>query len=311
MIKELLTPDFKRLAEQKLAGRPPIRTFFYTPAYDQKKIIKAVNLEVDCLCLDLEDGTPYNMKNKARDNVIFALKELHFKAKDLVVRINPFDSEDCLKDLEAILPFHPSGIVIPKVESEKQIQEINNIVNPKKVNDKKPPIELFVLIESPKGLLNIKEIAQSENVAALMLGTEDLSNSLGTGQDKMDELTAYARNQLLINARAFGLQAIDRVSFDIKDKTKLNQDALDAKNFGFDGKQIIHPDQIETVKQVFTPTDKQIEMAINLIKEYKENFEQGRTNYISKITGQVMEKPIIMKQLNIIFLAVKLGILDF
>ena len=137
------------------------RALLYTPGSDLKKIQKAAALDVDCLCLDMEDGVAFNQKQQARQNILEALQTLDFGRSEKLARINPVGSGLEEEDLETVLPGKPDGIVIPKLEDAWQIQELSHKIAAYEAQAGWPAGEICLLVgvETARGLLNLREIA--------------------------------------------------------------------------------------------------------------------------------------------------------
>lgn len=272
----------------------PRRTFLYTPGDDLKKIQKASSLEVDCICLDIEDGVAYNRKEAARETILFALTNLDFGRSERLVRINPIGSGLESLDLFAILPGQPDGIVIPKVRSASQIVWVDQQISEyeRKNNLPSGDIRLIPIIETAMGIINLKEISgSSPRLTALIFGAEDLAGEIGAHRSPEGSEIFLARSMVRLYAAAFDLQAIDMVFIDIFDLAGLRNEAFQGARLGFDGKQIIHPDQIEIVKEAFTPSPVEITRANTIISEFERHQKAGAGAFI--LEGKMIDAPMI------------------
>ena len=157
------------------------RALLYMPGDDWKKITKAITLGVDCICMDMEDGVAVNKKAEARATIAKALRELDFGKSEKLARINAVGSGMEKEDIEAVLPSHPDGIVIPKMESLEQIQWASEIIEAAELKNGWPmnSIRMVVGVETAKGILNLKEIASHPRLDALIFGGEDFAASIG------------------------------------------------------------------------------------------------------------------------------------
>ncbi len=277
------------------------RTQLYMPGDDLHKIQKAATLNADSLILDIEDGVALNRKSAARDTIHEALGTVDFGRAERLVRINPVNSGLEIDDLAAILPAQPDGIMIPKVERAEQVQWASaRIAEIERQQQWQPgEIRLLVLIETALGVVNLKEIAGSdERLDALVLGQYDLAGSLGATTTVEGYEVSYARSALVIHAAAFGLQAIDSVYVELHDITGLVQLTERAMHMGYSGKQAIHPRQIEPIAAVFTPTDEAIANATRLVEAYHQHQRDGRGVFAYE--GKMVDAPILRAAENVL-----------
>jgi citrate lyase beta subunit len=248
------------------------RAFLYVPGDDLHKIGKAANLMVDTACMDMEDGVALNRKEEARKLISEALQSVDFGSTERLARINPVGSGLEEKDLEVVLPAHPDGIVLPKVENAGQVQWVSQQITEAERRFKWPPnsLPLLVGVETALGILNLREIASADpRLQGLIFGAEDLAGDIGAIRTSEAWEVFYARSALVTHAAALGLQAIDMVFIDFHDADGLQREALRGAQMGFAGKQIIHPSQVDIVQQVFTPDNDAIAYALRLVEAFE------------------------------------------
>lgn len=269
------------------------RALLYVPGDDRHKIEKALTLGVDCICLDMEDGVAVNRKAEARLTIAKALQELNFGKSEKLARINAVGSGLEKEDIEAVLPFHPDGIVIPKLEELKQIQWASEIIEAAElkygwhVNS----IRLLVDVETAKGILNLKEIASHPRLDAIIFGGEDYAASVGATRTKEAIELLYARQAVIVACAAFGLQAIDIVTIDFKDIQALRAESEFGARLGFSGKQIIHPAQVEPVQSAFTPSDEAIAHAKTIVDGFEASQKEGKGAFA--LDGKMIDMPLV------------------
>jgi citrate lyase beta subunit len=285
------------------------RALLYMPGDDRHKIEKALMLGVDCICMDLEDGVALNRKTAARRNVAAALRDLDFGHSEKLVRINPFGSGLETEDIQAVLPFRPDGIVIPKIESPEQTQWASEKIEAAELAQGWPvnSIRLISIIENPKAILNLKEIAAAPRLDALIFGAEDLAASLGAVRTREAWEVFYARSAVVTAAAAFGLQAIDMVSVDFKNLDALREEALFGARMGYTGKQIIHPNQVAPVQEAFTPDDESIAQAKRLVEAFETLQAQGSGAFA--LDGRMIDMPLVKAAQNVLERARAAGII--
>jgi citrate lyase beta subunit len=270
------------------------RALLYTPGDDPHKVRKAADLDVDCVCLDIEDGVATSQKKIARETIVQLLPALEFGRSERLVRINPVGSTYIADDLDAIFPIRPDGIVIPKVQSGEQIQWVVDRISEMENQASIPSgsIILIAIVESALALVNLQEIATaSTRLEALIFGAEDLAADLGAERSKSSWEVFYARSAIVAHSVAYGLQAIDLVNIDFKDIENLRFSARQGVKMGFAGKQVIHPNQVKPVQEAFTPSNEQIIEAKKTLEEFEQYQEAGQGAYA--VNGKMIDAPVV------------------
>jgi citrate lyase beta subunit len=280
----------------------PRRALLYVPGDDLRKIQKAAALastgerftRCDCVCLDLEDGVAYSRKAAARQMIPEALHTLDFGGAERLVRVNSTSSGLQADDLGAILPAHPQGIILPKVESADEIVLVSQQIAAAETrwSWKAGAIALIAIVESARAILNLKEIAcASPRLQAIALGAEDLATDLGAKRSPAGWEVFYARSALVLHSRAENIQAIDMVYADFKDLSGLENEARQAAGMGFSGKQVIHPGQVEAVMRLFTPSSEELEIARRMVEAYEQHLASGKG--VFAMDGKMIEAPMV------------------
>jgi citrate lyase subunit beta-like protein len=269
------------------------RALLYMPGDDWKKITKALTLSVDCICMDMEDGVALNRKAEARATIAKALQELDFGASEKLARINAVGSGLEGDDIQAVLPYRPDGIVIPKVESLEQIQWGSEIIESAELANGWPlnSIRMLVGVETAKGILNLKEIASHPRLDGIIFGGEDFAASLGAKRTEGAVELSYARQAVVTACAAYGLQAIDIVTIDFKDLERVRREAEFGAGLGFSGKQIIHPNQVVPVQKAFTPDDESVAYAKRLVEAFEAFQKEGVGAFA--LDGQMIDMPLV------------------
>ena len=269
------------------------RALLYMPGDDRHKIEKALTLGVDCICMDMEDGVAVNKKAQARSTIAAALQELDFGSSEKLARINAVGSGLEKEDIQAVLPYRPDGIVIPKMEELAQIQWASDILEAAELKHGWPvgSIRLLVDVETAKGILNLKEIASHPRLDALIFGGEDFAASVSATRTREAIELLYAREATVVAAAAYGLQAIDIVTIDFKDLESLRLESEFGARLGFTGKQIIHPAQVGPVQEAFTPDDASIGHAKRIVETFKASQAKGAGAYA--LDGKMIDRPLL------------------
>jgi citrate lyase beta subunit len=269
------------------------RALLYMPGDDRHKIDKATTLGVDCICMDMEDGVASNRKVEARACITLALQEQDFGSSEKLARINAVGSGLENEDIAAVLPSHPDGIVIPKIESLEQIQWGSGIIEAAELANGWPvnSIRMLVGVETATGILNLKEIASHPRLDGIIFGGEDFAASIGATRTPEAVELLYARQAVVTACGAFGLQAIDIVTIDFKDLDFVQKEAEFGARLGFSGKQIIHPAQVAPVQAAFTPSDEAIANAQRLVDLFEANQEEGVGAFA--LDGNMIDMPLV------------------
>lgn len=284
----------------------PRRTLLYVPGDDWRKITKATTLGVDCVCLDMEDGVALNHKDVARQTIPRALAELDFGSAERLVRINAIGSGLEEDDLQAALQVLPDGIVIPKVESQEQLDWAEKRLSEAEASRNLPhgTLRLWIGIETPRAILNLSTLAAHPRLEALIFGAEDLAAALGATRTPQAWEVFYARSAVVMAAAAFGLQAIDMVSIELQDMEKVHAEALFGAQLGYSGKQIIHPNQIAPVQDAFTPSSEAVAQAQRIIDAYEVHLREGKGAFA--LDGKMIDLPIVKTARNLLARAGKM-----
>jgi citrate lyase subunit beta / citryl-CoA lyase len=224
----------------------PRRSCLAVPASSERMLEKAATLSADEVVVDLEDGVARVDKERARANVTLA------RARGtLAVRINKGSADDI-----AAAAAVADVIVVPKVESPDDVAAVRRHTD----------LPLEVQIETALGLVNVEAIAQEAQVEALLFGPGDFAASLGVPVLTIGSgASEYAMARVAVAAKAFGLQAIDGPYAGLDDEAALRESSARALALGYDGKWAIHPSQLETLHDVFTPTADEIERAKRIL----------------------------------------------
>ncbi len=272
---------------------PSRRALLYMPGDDWKKITRSITLAVDCICMDMEDAVAVSRKAEARATIARALGELDFGKSEKLARINSVGSGWEAEDIAAVLPYHPDGIVVPKIESLEQIQWAGDLIAGAELQYgwALNSIRMLVGVETARGILNLKEIASHPRLDAIIFGGEDFAASIGATRTPQAVELLYARQALVTACAAFDLQAIDIVTIDFKDLDALRAEAEFGASLGYAGKQIIHPAQVEPVQAAFTPGDQAIAAAKRIVETFEASQREGKGAYA--LDGRMIDMPLL------------------
>jgi citrate lyase beta subunit len=264
------------------------------PGDDRRKIEKSTTLGVDCICMDLEDGTALSKKAEARAVIARAMKELDFGGSERCIRINSIGSGFEMDDLASALAARPDAIVVPKIESANRSNgsatrsrsyELSNQLNI-------GSIRLLIGVETAKGILNLRKIAEADKrLEAVIFGAEDYAASVGATRTKEATEVLYARSAVVAACAANDLQAIDMVYIDFKDSEGLRLEAEAGAGLGFSGKQVIHPNQVPVAQEAFTPSDEAVAYAKRVVESFEASQKEGKGAYA--LDGKMIDMPLL------------------
>jgi citrate lyase subunit beta/citryl-CoA lyase len=258
----------------------PRRSVLYMPGSNARAMEKAQSLPADALILDLEDAVAPDMKDVARQQVVDAVNGRGFGKREVIVRINGLSTEWGAADLAAVAKAHPDAILIPKVSTTNDLGLVRERLGSR--------IALWAMIETPLAILNIAELASWDGgLACFVMGTNDLIKEL-RGQHTPDRGNLFAALGLSVAAaRAHGLAAIDGVFNDIQDSDGFARHCHQAKSFGFDGKTLIHPTQVEACNRIFAPSPEEVIAARQVIAAF--DLPENRGKGAIKLDGRMVE----------------------
>lgn len=287
------------------------RSELSTPASSERMMAKAAASSADLVFLDLEDSVSPNEKVAARVKAIQALKKLDWNKKTRAVRINDLETEFAYQDIISVVEEageHLDLVIVPKVKSAKDVWWVDVLLTQIEKRLKRTRrIGLEVLIEEVEAMLNVEEIARaSSRLEAIIFGHIDYSASQGidarlAGND-LDaypgDLWHYARNRVVIAARAAGIDAIDGPYLDFKNQDGYRRECLRAKALGMVGKWAIHPGQIDIANDIFSPSPEEVARARKLDALYSE--AQARGQGAVAFEGKLIDVAVVRSARNII-----------
>jgi len=258
------------------------RSLVFVPGNNPRFLEKAKSLPADIVCFDLEDSVPDKEKKKARvliKNILKQRSKYSLEGPDGVfVRTNSPESGLVEADLKEIVQKGINGIVIPKVNSAKELKKIEKTISSLEKKRKIKGIRLIPSIESALGVVNCYEIvSSSKRIEAVVFGIFDLLNDMGIEYTKGNPRGAkYSRYKVPVAATAAGVAAIDGIWQDLKDKNGFTEDCQVGRSLGYVGKSVIHPDQIKTVHKIFHPSKPEIAWAKKVCSVYKKSTKKGK-----------------------------------
>jgi citrate lyase subunit beta/citryl-CoA lyase len=283
------------------------RTRLYVPGNSPYLMEGCGLFGADVIILDLEDAVSQKEKVDARFVVRNALGTLDFGSSEVIVRINPFDNngED---DVRTVIPALPDAVMLPKTGCAADVQKLDSLLGKMEAKLCIPvgTIKVFPLIETAAGVLNAQEIAgASARNVMLTFGAEDFTADIGVKKSKEGRELFLARSQIVLAARAAGIQASDTVYSDFADIEGLKVDTELSKSLGFDGRGVIHPLQIEHIHAIFRPSAEEIEYAQKVVRALEEAEKTG--SGVASLGNKMIDAPVAKRARKILELAKKYG----
>lgn len=283
--------------------KKPLRSALYVPCDKPRALEKARALPADALILDLEDAVSPEAKDMARDTLVTTLMAAGFGAKTVCVRVNALSTPWGKADVAALAalpaPSRPSAVALPKAESAHDIHALD---------DRMPDgVEIWPLIETPKGVLNVGEIAASSPfITTLVMGTSDLVKDLHARHVPQRAPLLYSLSRVVLVARALGLAALDGVHLDLSDEAGFVASCAEGRAMGFDGKTLIHPKTIAAANAAFGPDAAEIAHAKALIAAWQARGSQS----VIVVDGQLVENLHIIEAERLLALAAHIELLE-
>ncbi len=263
----------------------PRRSLLFMPGSNPRALEKARSLAADGLIFDLEDAVAPAAKEAARAAVAAALAAGGYRGRELVLRVNALDSPWGHADLAAAATMPIDAVLLPKVESADRVRLAAALLD---ALGAPPERALWCMLETPLGILNSREIAAaSPRLAALVLGTSDLTKDLHAlhTRDRLALLTAL--ELALLAARAYGIAALDGVHLDLADEEGFAVACRQGRELGFDGKTLIHPKQIEAANTAFAPSPNEVAWSRHVIAAHAEAARSGKG--VVLVDGRLVE----------------------
>ncbi len=269
------------------------RSYLFIPGNTPSMIQNLDVFESDAIILDLEDSVLTYDKDAARTLVKEFLKKYQFEHTEIFIRINDTQTEYFQSDVLETNNLPITGYVLPKADKES-IKTLKSLTQ-------KP---IIPIIESPKSLLDLREIVSSFELRGILFGAEDFTKELGIDRTLKGTEILYARSQIAITCNAYNIESIDTPYVNAHDEEGIYEDANSAKSLGFTSKCSIHPNHVDAINEVFSPSKEEIHQALRIVKK-AETENKGAFS----LDGKMIDVPIIEKAKKVITKAQKYNLL--
>ncbi|MEV0066032.1 MULTISPECIES: CoA ester lyase [unclassified Amycolatopsis] len=275
----------------------PRRSVLYMPGANERALEKAKTLPADALVLDLEDAVAPDAKEAARERVCAALGS--YGTREVAIRVNGLDTEWHDADLRAAASAGPAAVVVPKVNSAG---EVHNIERALELGGAPEETKIWAMLETPVAILHAEEIAAaSSRLTVLVMGTNDLAKELHAAFIPGRWPLLSALSTAVLAARATGKVILDGVYNDVKDTSGFEVECRQGRDFGFDGKTLIHPSQLEPCNRIFAPSPAEIDHARRVIAAFDEARAAGRG--VVTVDGRMIENLHVEEAQRVLALA--------
>jgi citrate lyase subunit beta/citryl-CoA lyase len=280
----------------------PRRSVLYMPASNSRAVDKARTLACDAIILDLEDAVAPEAKEATRNMAADAIAAGGFGSKELIIRVNGLDTPWGAADIAQAVKARPNAILVPKINSASDVIEYQQ-----QIGD--TGIDLWVMIETARALFSLGDIAAAAmrtRLACFVMGTNDLAKETGARLVPGREPMIGALGLAVAAAKSRRLCVLDGVFNDLDDDDGFSRECVQGRNFGFDGKTLIHPRQIERCNAIFSPNDAEIAFARAVVAAFAadENASRG----VIRVAGKMVERLHLAQSERVLAIAEAIGL---
>ncbi|MFD3457993.1 HpcH/HpaI aldolase/citrate lyase family protein [Streptomyces sp. NPDC058691] len=263
----------------------PRRSVLYMPGANERALEKAKSLPTDALILDLEDSVAPDAKADARKRVAAAAASGEYGRRELTIRVNAPGTPWHEDDLRAAAEAGPDAVVVPKVDSAATVHAVERALEAAGAPDR---TVIWAMVETPRAMLDARAVAAaSERLAVLVMGTNDLAKELHAEHVPGRAPLLTGLSLALLGAREAGKAILDGVYNDVQDQAGFEEECLQGRQFGFDGKTLIHPKQVEICNRVFAPSPEETDKARRVIEAFEAAAAEGRG--VVTVDGRMIE----------------------
>ncbi|MEU6175230.1 CoA ester lyase [Streptantibioticus parmotrematis] len=267
------------------AAPRPRRSVLYMPGANERALEKAKTLPVDGLILDLEDAVAPDAKADARKRVAAAAASGEYGHREVTIRVNGPGTAWHDDDLRAVAEAGPDAVVVPKVDSAATVVAVERALEAAGAPDR---TAIWAMVETPRAMLDAREVAAaSERLTVLVMGTNDLAKELHAEHVPGRAPLLTGLSLALLAARETGRAILDGVYNDVKDIEGFEAECAQGRQFGFDGKTLIHPAQVEPCNRLFAPSPEQVERSRRIIEAFETATREGRG--VVTVDGRMIE----------------------
>lgn len=281
----------------------PRRSVLFMPGSNLRAMDKARTLACDTVIFDLEDAVSAEQKNLAREQVVAAIAAGGYGAREIIVRANGLDTEWIEDDIQALATSGADGICLPKIENDTEVESIIRALN---AAGAPKTMQLWVMIETPLGVLNVDQIASADpRLSVLVIGTTDLAKELHLPDSPERVGLQHSLSRCLLAARANHREILDGVYLDVHNQAGFAAVCEQGRQLGFDGKTLIHPSQLAVANNVFGPSAEDLQRAEKIIQAWADIQAQGRA--VVLVDGKLIEEMHVAEARRHLAIAAKIS----
>lgn len=284
----------------------PRRSVLYMPGSNPRALEKGRSLPADALILDLEDAVAPDAKPQGRAAIAAALKAREaYGRRELIVRVNALDTPWGYEDLAGLATAGADAILLPKVESADLVRRACAVLDSA---GGPPGLPVWCMMETPRGILRAEEIADHPRVQGFVMGTSDLTKDLHAAhtRERLPMLTSLGL--CLLAARANRIAIVDGVHLDLGDDEGFAYSCKQGREFGFDGKTLIHPKQVEGANKAFAPSAEEVAWSKKIIAAHAEAEAKGEG--VVLVDGKLIENLHVENAHRLVALAERIAELE-
>ena len=289
------------------------RSLLFTPGDNEHRMVKALTLDADAVCFDLEDAVAPEHKEGARRLVAEVLRANPATpggaGPERVVRINALDSDEYRADLSVVIPAAPQAIMVPKAEDPTAVTRFLDDIGREEASAgiSVGTTRVLLIFETALGVLQSLAVARAAGLrlSGVLFGAEDLAADVGMVRTSSSNEVLMARSTVALTGAACRVPAMDQVFTDIQDTAALEAEAMAARKLGYAGKMAIHPGQLAPIHRAFTPSVPEVQAALALLKAAREH-----GGGVFRHDGRMIDQPLITQAERVIEVARKAGMFD-
>ena len=280
-----------------------LRSLIFVPGNRSNMLERALHFPADVIMVDLEDSVPPGEKVAARAVAAEWIPRLRQAGQRVMVRANALDTGLTRDELAAVISPELYGISVGKTESAWDLREIERIISPLEARAGLEPgrIRLIPWIESARAIVNVSEMASAlDRIVAIAFGAEDFTNDMGIRRTEDGDEVYHPRSAVAIAARAAGVASLDSPYVAFRNPEGLRKDARAARQMGYTGKFAIHPSQIETINELFSPLPEDVAYARRVMEAWREAEANGRGSL--SLDDKMVDVPVVKRAQNLLAL---------
>ncbi len=264
------------------------RSVLYMPSSNRRALLKAPELDCDCVVFDLEDAVAGEAKAEAYENLAELVRDRDFGEQERIIRVTAMDHPDFESDMRAAIACAPDAMLLPKVGGAKDIHAFQNYL---KEAGAVSGTKIWAMIETPQAIINLKEIAATSETTMLecfAVGPNDLAKDTGAKMEPGREVMLPWLMQILAAARAYDLRVLDGVYNSFRDSDGFDAECVQGAAMGYDGKTLIHPVQIEAANARFGASAEDLDHARRVVSAFTDPANKGKAAI--QIDGEMFER---------------------